>query len=231
MTDSSSGASPLSPAERRQRNREETIASILAAARAVIQEQGGAALNLNEVARRVRMRPQSLASYFPNKAAVQDALIDQALIVIREGDEAAYRDHPAGWNQVEAWFINRMSLAEEHPDLYHLVFDAPVPGYVPADHIVELTRGMLARSREMVAGATAAGVMNPGMPVEQATDMLLAFRRGLTAERIGKRRFIPPGSNRFDELLPALMRMLKTAWAPAGSAAPSTNVQERGDDA
>ena len=209
---------PLSPQERRARNRREMVEAILAAARAVMQEHGVAALNLNEVARRVRLRPQSLAEYFPSKAALYDALFLRASALFREGDERAYRDHPPGWGQVEAWFANRIALATEHPDLHHLFFDAPAPDYVPAERVMEATRAILAGSRRMVAEAVAAGAMAPGMPVERATDLLLAVRHGLVAERLGKRRFVPPGSDRFDALLPEALRTVRTAWAPAPAA-------------
>jgi AcrR family transcriptional regulator len=210
--------SALSPTERRENKRREMVEAILAAARAVMQEHGVAALNLNEVARRVQLRPQSLAEYFPTKAAVYDALVLFAFDMLREGDEAAYRNHPAGWEQIEEWFANRLTMAVTNPDIYHLAFDAPVPDYVPTDRIVELSRELLAGSRQMVADAIAAGVMDPGMPTDQATDVLLALRRGLVAERLGKRRYIAPGS-RFDELLPAVMHMVKTAWTPAAPVA------------
>ena len=127
MTVTAPETSPLSPAERRERNRREMIDAILTAARAVMQEHGVAALNLNEVARRVRLRPQSLAEYFPSKAALYDTLVHQAMTIFREGDQAAYRDHPPGWTQIEAWFANRLALANDNPDLHHLGFDAPVP--------------------------------------------------------------------------------------------------------
>lgn len=45
----------LSPQERRQRNRQEVIDAILAAAREIMRRDGVAALNLNEVARLVGM--------------------------------------------------------------------------------------------------------------------------------------------------------------------------------
>ncbi len=60
----------LSPRERRQRNREEMVAAILDAARAVMREEGVAALNLHEVARRVGLRTPSLYEYFPGKMAL-----------------------------------------------------------------------------------------------------------------------------------------------------------------
>src|SRR5258708_16229801 len=64
----------LSPQERRQRNREEMKNAILEAARQVMREEGVAALNLQEVARRVGVRAPSLYEYFPGKMAIYDAL-------------------------------------------------------------------------------------------------------------------------------------------------------------
>lgn len=191
--------------------------SILAAARTVMQEHGVAALNLNEVARRVHLRPQSLAEYFPNKAALYDALLLQAFRMFRDGDEAANRNHTPGWVQIEEWFANRIKIALANPDRYHLAFDAPVPDYVPDVRVVELSREVLAGSRRMVSHAIAAGVIAPGLPVDRATDVLLALRRGLVAEQIGKRRLVAAGSTRFDDLVPIVMHMLKSAWAPAAA--------------
>jgi len=213
-TASDAATPPLSPAERRERNRREMVESILAAARTVMQAHGVAALNLNEVARQVRIRPQSLAEYFPTKAALYDSLFLQAVAVFREGDERAYRDHPPGWRQVEAWFANRIDLADANPDLHHLLLDASVPDYVQTDRIIEVTRGVLEGSRRMVGDAIAVGAMSPGIPVDRATDLLLAVRHGVAAERIGKRPFIPPSSDRFAGLVPDIVQVLRTAWAP-----------------
>ncbi len=209
-----SAALPLSPKERRERNRREMVEAILAAARAVMQEHGAAALNLTEVARRVRLRPQSLAEYFPTKAALYDVLYERAFALFREGDERAYRDHPVGWTQIETWFANRLALADANPDLYHLVFDAPAPDYLPAERVVATSRDLLAGSRRMVAEAVATGAMAPGMPIERATDLLLSIRRGLVAERLGKRRFVEPGADRFEGLVPDVIRLLQLAWRP-----------------
>src|SRR3954454_19496745 len=67
------GAIP-SPRERRRRNREQMVVSILEAARAVMRERGVADLSLREVARRVSMQAPSLYEYFPSKLALYDAL-------------------------------------------------------------------------------------------------------------------------------------------------------------
>ena len=213
-TSSHTRFAPLSPTERRERNRREMVEAILAAARAVMQEQGVSALTLNEVARRVQLRPQSLAEYFPSKAALYDALTQQAIALFRDGDERAYLDHSPGWDQIAAWFTHRIALANEHPDLYHVMFDAPVPNYVPSDPSQQATQALLARSRQMVAEAIAVGAMDPGTSVDRATDLLLSIRRGLIAEHLGKRAFVEPGSDRFSVLLPEAIRILQAAWRP-----------------
>ena len=52
-----------------------------------MQEQGVAALNLNEVTRRLGVSGQALAKYFPNKAALYDALFLMGLRLFRAADE------------------------------------------------------------------------------------------------------------------------------------------------
>jgi AcrR family transcriptional regulator len=191
---------------------------IIVAARSVLQEHGASALNLNEVARRVKLRPQSLAEYFPTKASLYDALYVEAMTLFRSGDEQAYREHPPGWEQIEAWFATRIALADANPDLHHLGFDAPVPDYIQAERALELGADILVGARGMVAAAIANGTIVPGMTVERATDVLLSLRHGLIAERLGKRPFLPSGSARFTDLLPDVLTMLRVAWAPEARA-------------
>src|SRR5215472_6791924 len=71
-------------ATRRRRHRAEVVGVILDAARAVMREQGVAALNLNEVARRVGMRTPSLYEYFDGKMALYDALFALGVRLFRE---------------------------------------------------------------------------------------------------------------------------------------------------
>ncbi|HKF38426.1 MAG TPA: helix-turn-helix domain-containing protein, partial [Ktedonobacteraceae bacterium] len=77
--------------ERRLRYRQETVDAILVAARAVMQEQGVAALNLNEVARRLGVSGQALAKYFPNKMALYDALFLLGHRLFREAEEQVWQ--------------------------------------------------------------------------------------------------------------------------------------------
>jgi AcrR family transcriptional regulator len=82
-----------SPKERRQRNREEMIAAILDAARTVMREEGVAALNLHEVARRVGLRTPSLYEYFPGKMALYDALYRFGIRLYAAGREHLASHH------------------------------------------------------------------------------------------------------------------------------------------
>lgn len=208
------GVLVLSPKERRERNRQAMIDSIVAAARAIMQEDGVAALNLNEVARRVQLRPQSLASYFPNKGALYDELFLRALRLIYDGDRQAYQLQPPSWQQLEAWFVNRIRFAFENPDLFHIISDAPIPAPDLTESTVEVTREILTGARQMVASLIAARVIDSGMSVERTTDLLLSIRHGLIAEHLGKQGVIPAGSERFSGLLPDVIHMLQMAWAP-----------------
>src|SRR6266700_4538258 len=125
----------LSPRERRQRNREEMIAAILEAARAVMREEGAAALNLHEVARRVGLRAPSLYEYFPGKMALYDALYRFGIRLYAAGREhlAPITALPASfWEHARGALEHYMIFAQENPELYQLVFERPVPGFVPS---------------------------------------------------------------------------------------------------
>src|SRR4030088_1335540 len=121
-----SGKRVLSPKERRQRNRQEMMTAILDAARSVMREEGVAALNLHEVARRVGLRAPSLYEYWPSKMALYDALYRFGLHLYAKGREhlAPLPPHPASfWEHARAELEHYMTFAQENPDLYQLVFE------------------------------------------------------------------------------------------------------------
>src|ERR1700744_6177428 len=65
------------PRTPRERRRVQTREENLDAALAVMTEQGVAALNLTEVARRVGLRQPSLYQYFDSRTSVYDALFER----------------------------------------------------------------------------------------------------------------------------------------------------------
>ena len=212
-TKSTTGTRGLSVRERRQRNREEMRAGILAVAREIMREQGVAALNLNEIARRVGITPPALYTYFPSKMALYDALYRMGFRLFVEADEELWRTTAPDWGRIQAWFAQRLALAEEHPDLYHLVFDVPIPGFVPSPESLEVVRRLYDATVPGIAEVIEAGVMRPNLSPEQATDLLLAMRLGIVAAHLGKQRRLPP-PDRLALLVPEIMAVLRAAWEP-----------------
>jgi AcrR family transcriptional regulator len=219
---------PLSAMDRRRRIRQETIDSILESARVIMREEGVPALNLSEVARRMGMRPQSLSGYFPNKAALYDTLFGIAIHLMREGDDRAFAEHGPDWGRVRAWFENRLAIAEEHPDLYHLAIDAPVPGFVPSEENRQAVSELLQSARRGIAEVINAGVMDPGVPPDHAFDILLTARHGVISEATGKEAGFPERSARLRNLIPDVIAVYQAAWDPRRKAWP-TEPDEKGD--
>jgi AcrR family transcriptional regulator len=209
----------LSPAERRRRNREEVRTAILEAARAVMREQGVAALSLREVARRVQMQAPSLYAYFPSKMALYDALF---LMAVRL--RAEYRDRDDArrhgfWDRLEGRFESYMRFAQEHPDLYQLAFERPVPGFVPsAESLAEAFRAP-AGLEQMLTDAVAAGEVTLDMPEAQARDLLIGMIHGLTAHHMANEPELSIGSGRFGSLIPAAIALFRAKWDPHQAAA------------
>lgn len=209
------GTAPvISVAERRRRYRQEMVDSILAAARTVIQERGVAALNLNEVGRRLGVSSQALAKYFPNKAALYDALFLLGHRLFREAEEEIWRTTKPGWERIRQWFEVRFALAREHPDLYHLIWVRSVPGFTPSEESEEDMRMMLAAARHGIGEIIEAGGIETGLPPERVVDILMSVRHGIIAEHLGKHELLPSGSDRFRSLIPDVLSVFEQAWAP-----------------
>jgi AcrR family transcriptional regulator len=206
---------PLTPLERRQRNRLEMIDNILTAARSVMREYGVAALNLQEVARRIGTRAPSLYEYFENKHALYDALF--RLGFQRYGEHIAdlfTRQYPTVWDLVRAAMERQLSFALESPELYQLCFERPVPGFVPSDESLGESLRLLANGREAFRAVVEANELRLGLPPEQAFDLLIAIAHGITAQHLANEPHLPLGAGRFGGLIPATVEILRAAWGP-----------------
>lgn len=221
-TEAGAGERPiLSPAERRQRNHEEVRRAILEAARAVMREQGVAALSLREVARRVRMQAPSLYAYFPSKAALYDALFLEAIRRYRADRDRAVAGRAPFWDQLHAQFAAYLRFAQEHPELYRLAFERPVPGFVPSDASMAESWALVAGFEATIAAAVAAGEIRPGVPVAEVRDLTIALLHGLTSQHMANEPDLPVGAGRYGALIPAAVAALRAAWAPGPPAAPA----------
>jgi AcrR family transcriptional regulator len=204
----------LSPQERRLRNRQEVSEAILTAAREIMRRDGVAALNLNEVARLVGMQTPSLYKYFASKFALYDELFRVGVRLFRESEERVWSSSQPIWERIGVWFETRLLLAQEQTDLYHLVFDNPVPGFVPSQESLQESRKIRLPGVRAIQAAIDASSIASLLPAERIFDLLLAMRRGIIAEHLGKETHLPTGDERFRSLIPEVLALLQSAWAP-----------------
>ncbi len=207
----------LTPKERRQRTHDEMTTLILQAARDVMREQGVAALNLQEVARRVGMRAPSLYNYFPSKAAIYDALFAMGMRMYRERLEHLWGRYGATWEGLERIMEGYLVFALENPDLYQLLFERPVPGFVPSPEGLEEATRLLDTSRHAAQEAIASGILEPPVSAEVTINLFIALMHGFTAQHLANEPHLPPGSGRFGSLIPVVIDLLRKAWSTDSS--------------
>jgi len=201
-----------SPRERRERNREEVIQAILDAARAVMREDGVAALNMHEVARRVGMRAQSLYTYFPSKTALYEALFVFGMRIYNERTAQAIEQSGLSWKLIGNALTIFMEFAHEHPELYQLIFLRPVPGFMPSEEgIVEMTN-LIAMARGAISRLIEAGVIKSQVSAEQTNDLFVALMHGITSLYMANEPELPPGTGRFGSLIPAAVQLMQSGW-------------------
>jgi AcrR family transcriptional regulator len=204
----------LSPAERRRRNREEMVSAILSAARAVMREDGVAALNLQEVARRVHLRAPSLYEYFSSKAAVYDALFLLGVRLFQDRLEQTLAGREGFWNQFRGALEAYFGFAQEHPELHSLVFERHVPGFVPSAESLAASREVLAIGRQHIVSAIETGTIAPRVSTDEAVDLTIAMFHGLASQHLANEPELPIGSGRFGSLIPAAEALFRAAWDP-----------------
>ncbi|MCC7161390.1 MAG: TetR/AcrR family transcriptional regulator [Anaerolineae bacterium] len=207
-----SGVAPsptLSP--RRQRNRDLMVESILESARAIMREDGVAALSMHELARRLDMRAPSLYHYFSGKMDIYDSLFRLGFTLFADRMQPVTQNAGSWQEELELTFQAYMSFALENPELYQLCFERPVPGFVPSQESLALSFGQLNATYERAARIHE--LANTGLPPRQAVDLVIAMMHGLTALHLANEPHLPVGQGRFGALIPAALSVLDKAWS------------------
>jgi AcrR family transcriptional regulator len=202
----------LSPRERRARNREEVIRGILDTACAVIRDDGVAALNMHEVARRVGMRAQSLYSYFPSKTALYEALFVLGMRMYNQRTAQVIARYGLSWDLIPAALTTFMEFAYDYPELYQLIFQRPVPGFVPSEEGIAEMMKLVGASQHVITSLIEAGVIQSDVSAEQTNNLFIALMHGITSLYMANEPELPPGQGRFGSLIPAAVRLLHSSW-------------------
>jgi AcrR family transcriptional regulator len=198
--------------KRRHYGYEATRQAILDTARAIMREEGVAALSLHEVARRMGMKTPSLYTYFDSKHALYDALFALGMkMQCAMMQEIMTRDDSLE-AKIEAGIEGYMRFADDHPELYPLLFERPVPGFVPSETALTDIRQLMQDGAAVFQQAIDAGLMAPGLTAQQTQDVFLAVMHGLTALKRANEPDAPTGEGRFGSLIPAAAQLLFAAW-------------------
>jgi AcrR family transcriptional regulator len=198
--------------KRRHYGYEVTRQAILDTARAIMREEGVAALSLHEVARRMGMKTPSLYTYFDSKHALYDALFALGMKMQRDVMNQILASNMPLEAKIEAGIEAYMRFADEHPELYPLLFERPVPGFVPSEAAMSDIRELMKDGVALIQQAIDAGLIAPGLTAQQAQDLFLAVMHGLTALKRANEPDAPTGEGRFGSLIPAAAKLLYAAW-------------------
>ena len=199
----------LSP--RRQRNRERTIQTILETARTIMRENGAAALTMNELARRLEMRPPSLYNYFSGLMDIYDALFRLGFTLWGAYVKEYLQEAQTWQDEIRLSMEAYMTFAMQNPELYQLCFERPVPGFVPSETSLQLSFGILDEAYTRVANLH--DDIQTDLSPKQVTDLIIAIEHGLTALHMANEPHLPLGQGRFGSLIPAALAVLDKAWS------------------
>lgn len=197
---------------RREQVRQETIEQILIIAREEMQANGVAALSLGVIAKRLGMRTPSLYTYFDSKNAIYDELFRRGFLEFgRWMAERPYQDGSLREN-MESALRTYMGFAQENQDLYQLMFQRPVPGFVPSEESMAVSLGELEATRTQFTSILAHEQIELDLPYEEARDLYIAFQHGLTELHLANNPELPVGQGRFGKLIPQAVQMILDAW-------------------
>ena len=97
---------------------------VMAAARRILEGEGREALTMRRLGEAIGIRAPSLYKHFPDKAAVEVALIELGFAEAADAIEGALAERG---ESLAALATAYRAFAQTHPDLYRLMTDGPLP--------------------------------------------------------------------------------------------------------
>lgn len=199
----------LSAKDRRERNRQEIVDCILEAALEDMRAEGVSALSLHRVAQRVGMRVQSLYNYFDQKMAIYETLFARGMRQFRVESLKIMEQHGLTPKGLEAGLNYILTFAVENPVLFQLIFERPVPGFVPSEEGLSEIDQLITAARASFQEAIDNGHINPRLSAVQAHSLFVAIAHGITSLHMANEPHLPPGEGRFGSLVPLAVEALQ----------------------
>ena len=175
----------------------------MAAAWQLARHEGVAALSLRELAAKVGMRAPSLYTYFPSKHELYDAMYAEGMREL-----AVHMSNSAPGSTAKETLRNRartwVMAASQDPFRYELLFQRPIPGFVPSAESLAIGVAALRETRNVADAA--------GLRSQRAFDLFIATTRGLVEMQIANE----PGGDRWVGLVDEAVDNLITNYASRG---------------
>ena len=198
--------------ERRKQNREAIIEDVLEIARDMMKKDGVGALSFNAIARELGIKPPSLYTYFASKNAIYDMIFRQGFEEFERVMEAEIDITASVDSTIKRVIRSYMQFAYDNPDLFQLMFERPVPDFVPSEESMAISLAVLQRSRATMARFIQDNALDPKIPLDQANDLLIVMMHGLTALHMANHPELPVGEGRFGKVIDSAADLIINAW-------------------
>ncbi|MCE7859298.1 MAG: TetR/AcrR family transcriptional regulator [Chloroflexi bacterium CFX2] len=198
-----------------QRNRRAAAQSILNAARAIMREEGVAALTMQGLARRMDMRAPSLYNYFSSKMEIYDELFRLGFELFSHAMQEAADAAESIFDDMRRSMEAYMNFALQNPELFKLCFERHVPGFVPSQESMDVVNRVIESTMSRINLWAERGGFDPKIPMDKAFDLVNAMMHGLASMHLANDPQAPMGEGRFGRLIPDAVRVFEQAWKTA----------------
>lgn len=196
--------------KRRKQAREDIIEDILDIARDMMKRDGVGALSFNGIARELGIKPPSLYTYFDSKNAIYDALFKRGFIMFRE--EIKLNEGKTFEQRLASVFRLYITFAYENPDLFQIMFQRPIPDFVPSEESMAVSSKSLADAQNEIRDLFRVEGIHPAIPAEQALDLIIAMMHGLASLQMANHPDLPVGEGRFGKVIDHAAEIFLKAW-------------------
>lgn len=212
------------PVGRAERRRRQTYEEILDAALTVVTEDGVAALNMSQVARRVGMRQPSLYQYFASRLAMYDGLFQRGMQGHLALVRAAVRNNSPGMPTVRAIAEATVRFTAENPALAQLIFMPAVPGFEPTPEAYAPSLQVHQHLNDAVSAAVDGGELRPEATSDHALAVLVSLTAGIAARHVGNNQHDLSNESLYLPLITLAVDMWAAWYAPPAPTSRPTEV-------
>lgn len=190
------------------------MADIVAAAWKQAGQVGVGQISLRRLADDVGMRAPSLYEYFPSKLALYDALFASAAAEYRGMVRGVLDASPPeqALRRIGELFLR---FALESPAKYQLVFQRPVPAFVPSAASFSISQEIEQDFVRAVAAMVEAGEVDKRILEQSSLDLMTALSSGLAAQQIANEPEATFERGRWTRLMPLVDDLIRTFFAPS----------------